>query len=170
MQRLVVPEPAAAVGREPEQPGPRLALGVALGHEQVAGAVERHRVRVAKALGEALEAIAGELEHRAVLDVADEQLAVRVERQPEAEAAGRGDLLERAGAGVDAVDLPGLASAPDAAVARDRHPFRVVEPVDEHPHTATRVDPGTAAGVTSGSAQSVFGIRAYQPGRPGSRS
>jgi hypothetical protein len=73
-----------------------------------------------------------------VLDVAHEQVAARIERQAEDEAAGRGDLLQDT-VGV-AVDLPALTAAPDAPVVRHRDALRMVEArlgeraVDEHPH------------------------------------
>ena len=63
---------------------------------------------------------------------------MRVEREPEDEAAGRGDLFQHAVG--KPIDLSALTSAPDAAVPRDRHSFRMVEAwfgeraVNQHPH------------------------------------
>jgi len=123
----------------------------AVGHQQIAAGVDRDRIRrdepvAVDAVGEALErAAAGiEPEHGRVLEIAHVQPPVAVERHAQAEAAGAGDLLDRAVG--DAEDLPRLAAAPDRAVGGDGEALRVVEPrhrrqaVEEH----ARVHRGTA--------------------------
>src|SRR5262245_50252990 len=209
VERGGAPELALAVGLETEDPRTGLFEAMAVGHVQAPVGVERESVGDTKAastgaLGEGLEPIAGsrEPEHRRRLQVAEEEVSVRGERDPEREAARAGDLFERRAVGCEPVELASLAAAPDDAVSVDGHALGVVEPrpgqrAGEEDADRLRPEPGPGArlgrttaraahrrtdveptsrlvsvGVTEtvGSAKSVLGTSANQPGRPGSRS
>ena len=96
--------------------------------------------------GEALDpaGLEVEAEDRRMLQVAEIERAVAVEREAKGEAAAFAHHLDRRAVRRDAQHLAVLAAAPDVAVGADRHAFRMLEPrlgedaVEEHMRPALR--------------------------------